>query len=42
MAFEPLGYGNRWYDRVVGRRLKSIEFIGVLIVAGMFIFVLNV
>ena len=34
MVFDPLGYGDRWYDRVVGRRLKSLEFLGVLILVG--------
>lgn len=34
MPFEPLGYGDKWYDRVIGRRLKSTEFISVLIIVG--------
>jgi hypothetical protein len=25
MAFEPFGYGNRWYDRVGGRKLRPKE-----------------
>lgn len=34
MAFEPLSYGNRWYDRIVGRRLRVKEFALVLAVVG--------
>ena len=30
MAFEPFGYGNRWYDRLGGRGLKPKEFAVVL------------
>jgi hypothetical protein len=36
MAFEPFGYGNRWYDRVGGRKLKLKEFAaGCLIVVAV-------
>lgn len=32
MAFEPFGYGGRWYDRLGGRNLKLKEFAIVLAV----------
>jgi len=32
MAFEPFGYGNRWYDRLGGRNLKPKEWAVVLLV----------
>jgi len=34
MSFEPLGYGNRWYDRVIGGRLKFRELLGVMVTVG--------
>jgi hypothetical protein len=34
MPFEPLGYSDKWYDRIVGHRLKSTEFIAVVIIVG--------
>ena len=37
MSFEPFGYGNRWYDRLGGHRLKSKEFAGLLLIAGVLI-----
>ena len=34
MAFEPLGYGKRWYDRLHAGVLKPKEFaVSLLIVA---------
>jgi hypothetical protein len=30
---QPLGYGNRWFDRLAGRRLKIREFAVVLVIA---------
>ena len=32
MAFEPLGHGSRWYDRLGGRNLKPKEFAVILLV----------
>jgi hypothetical protein len=32
MAFEPFGYGDRWYDRLGGRGLKPKEFTVLLLV----------
>ena len=32
MAFEPFGYGNRWYDRVGGGKLKLNEFAAVCLI----------
>lgn len=32
MAYEPFGYGNRWYDRLGGRNLKPKEFAVLLLV----------
>ena len=32
MAFEPFGYGDRWYDRVGGRKLKLKEFAAVTLI----------
>ena len=37
MSFEPFGYGNRWYDRLVGRGLKPKEFAGLLLIVGVLI-----
>lgn len=32
MAFEPFGYGGRWYVRIGGRKLKTKEFAVVLLI----------
>lgn len=32
MAFEPFGYGDRWYDRIGGRNLRPAEFAMALLV----------
>ncbi len=32
MAFEPFGYGDRWYDRLGGGRLKPKQFAVLLLV----------
>ena len=42
LSFEPLGYGNRWYDRVIGRRLKSVEILGIAILILAIILLCNV
>jgi hypothetical protein len=37
MAFEPFGYGDRWYDRVGGRKLRpkemAVAFLIVVVLA---------
>ena len=32
MAFEPLGYCDRWYDRIVGRpmNLKGVGIVAIV------------
>ena len=32
MSYEPFGYGNRWFDRIGGRRLKAGEFALTLVI----------
>ena len=32
MAFEPFGYGDRWYDRLGGRNLKPKDYAVVLLI----------
>ena len=41
MAFEPLGYGDKWYDRIMGRRLKAKEFATIVLIAGVIIIAFN-
>jgi hypothetical protein len=33
--FEPLGYGNRWYDRLEKRRHLGLLFIGAFAATGL-------
>lgn len=32
MAFDPLGYGDRWYDRLISGKPKPKEFAVVLLI----------
>lgn len=32
MAFEPFGYGDRWYDRVGGRKLRPMEMAAAFLI----------
>lgn len=36
--FEPLGYGNRWFDRLEARRRRSLLIVAAFAVVGMLVF----